>query len=157
MQYKAYFLYFFFRTRGRIVPRCPPSIWSVHSRTIDGIPRTNNLSEGYNNGLKQTLKKNARYLSPRFFAEVLVGEESMAITKYLHYIDGKADGNRYWKSDFSQFLIKQMSKYGTIPQVEFLKGAASHFNYSPPDRDEEQKSDTSEDDLSSSDNNLSSD
>ena len=27
----------------------PPSIWSVHSATVDSDPRTNNVCEGWNN------------------------------------------------------------------------------------------------------------
>ena len=33
----------------RVPPMFPPSIWSVHSATVDSDPRTNNVCEGWNN------------------------------------------------------------------------------------------------------------
>ena len=36
-------------TMRRVPPMFPPSIWSVHSATVDNDPRTNNVGEGWNN------------------------------------------------------------------------------------------------------------
>ena len=36
-------------TMRRVPPMFPPSIWSVHSATVDSDPRTNNVCEGWNN------------------------------------------------------------------------------------------------------------
>ena len=36
-------------TMRRVPPMFPPSIWSVHSATVDSDPRTNNVGEGWNN------------------------------------------------------------------------------------------------------------
>jgi hypothetical protein len=36
-------------TMRRVPPIFPPSIWSVHSATVDSDPRTNNVGEGWNN------------------------------------------------------------------------------------------------------------
>ena len=36
-------------TMRRVPPMFPPSIWSVHSATVDSDPRTNNVDEGWNN------------------------------------------------------------------------------------------------------------
>ena len=36
-------------TMRRVPPMFPPSIWSVHSATVDSDPRTNYVGEGWNN------------------------------------------------------------------------------------------------------------
>lgn len=36
-------------TMRRVPSMFPPSIWSVHSATVDSDPRTNNVGEGWNN------------------------------------------------------------------------------------------------------------
>jgi hypothetical protein len=38
-------------TMRRVSPMFPPSIWSVHSATVDIDPRTNNVCEGWNSKL----------------------------------------------------------------------------------------------------------
>lgn len=132
-------------------------MWSVHSRTIDGLPRTNNVSEGYNNGLKQSLKAQYKYLNPKTFTEVLVLEESQALVNHAQFMNRKGQQSNYLTSHYNQRMVEMMKSYDSFTHSQFVHSAASHFQFPSVEEEPEEAGDNSDSYHNSDRGDLSSD
>ncbi len=116
------------RRRARREPLFPSSLWNMHDRTLNDLPRTNNVSEGVNNGLNHL----AGGSNLNFFKLIEVLKKNQDLQE-LKLIQLEAGANPVpKKSKYAQLderLKKTVSSYENLTIPAFLKRIAINLTF----------------------------
>ena len=112
--------------RGRRNPRFPHTMWSIHERVVNNLPRTNNNVEGWH----RHMQANISAYHPNFwhFLIILRREQALnevAITQMLAGEPAPKQRPKY--RAISQRLQTIVADYDNRPILEFLRGIAHNI------------------------------
>ena len=113
--------------RGRRAPRFGLELWNQHNRLQEGLPRTNNLLEGWHAGIQASLLgKNPTVWR---FLNFLQHEESFQQGIIDSVVAGH-DSRKEKKEDKARTkrIITLVQRYPNTPRAEFLRGVSYNFN-----------------------------
>ena len=113
---------------GRRNPLFPIEMWSMHQRTIDGLPRTNNHVEGWHRRFQADVGAH----HPNFwrFLTVLRREEALTHTEIVQAEAGDAaPAQRRLYRDVQQRIENIVHDFGNREVINFLRGIAHNFQF----------------------------
>ena len=113
---------------NRRAPRFPVTMWSMHDRVVDDLPRTNNSLEGWHNHLQSNIT--AFHPNIWKFLDVLKSEQALTavtINQMLAGFPAPPQKKRY--QDCSVRIANVVEDFGNRNVIDFLKGIAHNLHF----------------------------
>jgi hypothetical protein len=114
--------------RGRRMPLYPISIWNVHSRISENIPRTSNAAEGYHRHLQSSIQSSHPNIWT--FLSILKKEQALHEVKISHMLAGHpAPPQRKQYRQSQQRIMNLVAAFEEKDIMEYLRGISHNLTF----------------------------
>ncbi|OXA47628.1 hypothetical protein Fcan01_17938 [Folsomia candida] len=116
----------FDRRGNRKPPLFSIESWNCYDSVIQGLLKTNNFCEGFNNAFSSMLS--AHHPTLDRFTQDLLKRQRLTECTMEQFLAGTTPKPSATEQKIAEKLKHSVDRYGTIPTLDFLRGAAYNFS-----------------------------